>query len=218
MISVEHIAKTYKNTEPETEVFRDFSMQVEKGEFVVLTGESGSGKSTLIKMLLLEEKPDAGKIYVSERPIDRVRKADIPNYRQSVGVIFQDFLLIRDRTVYENINLARIITGASQKDSSQRVYHVAKLLGITDLLKRYPHEISGGEQQKVCMARAIVNNPKILLADEPTANLDPSYSEMILKLMQVINDQGTTLLVATQDPIIASYEGARVVSLDDVPH
>lgn len=212
MISIEHISKTYEDTN--TEVFRDFSMQVEKGEFVVLTGESGSGKSTLIKMLLLETYPDSGRIFVSERPIDRIRPAQIPAYRQSVGVIFQDFLLIRDRNVYENINLARVITGASHKDGSGRIYHVAKLLGITDLLKRYPNEISGGEQQKVCMARAIVNNPRFLLADEPTANLDPSYSEKILNLMKIIHEQGTTLIVATQDPVIAAYEGARSVRIE----
>ena len=212
MIDFEHIYKSYN--EGETVVFSDFSLSIERGEFVVLTGVSGSGKSTLISMLLLDKRPDSGDIYVNERRLASMKGRDVPKYRQSIGAIFQDFRLMPDETVYGNIEIARIISGAPQKNFSQRVYHVSKMLGITNLLKKHPDEISGGEMQKVCIARAIVNNPQIFIADEPTSNLDTGYSKEILKLLALINKQGITLLIATQDPVIASYEGARIVELE----
>lgn len=216
MIEFEHIRKTYKN--PEKVVFTDFSLRMERGEFVVLSGASGSGKSTLVHMLLHDIVPDSGKIYVNERPIDKLKASEIPYYRRTIGVIFQDFRLIREKTVYENINLARLVAGASAKDSMEKIYHVAKFLQIAELLKRYPDELSGGEQQKVCMARALVNHPMILIADEPTANLDPDYSEKILRLLETIHAQGTTVLVATQDPIIAGCEKARQARIEELDH
>ncbi|MCR5054141.1 MAG: ATP-binding cassette domain-containing protein [Lachnospiraceae bacterium] len=211
MIDFEHISKSYP--ESKTIVFEDFSARVNDGEFVVVTGESGSGKSTLINMLLLDTAPDSGKIYVEERPLDRIKPEDIPEYRRKIGVIFQDFRLIADKTVYENIELARMAVGAGRKDVFLKISHVLKLLSIENLKGRYPDEISGGEQQKVCLARAIVNNPKILLCDEPTANLDPEYATDLLKLLRIINAQGITVLVASQDPIITSYEGTRHIDL-----
>ena len=216
MIRFEHIKKVYED--PENEVFSDFSLHIERGEFVVLSGASGSGKSTLINMLLLDQIPNAGKIYVNNCSVDKLKRSEIPNYRRNIGVIFQDFRLIRDQTVYENINLARIAIGAPRKDSSEKIYHTAKFLQIAELLNRYPDELSGGEQQKVCMARALVNHPLILLADEPTANLDPDYSAHILRLLEIIHNQGSTLLVATQDPIIAGCEKARQVRIEELDH
>ena len=210
MIDLEHVSKSYE--EGDTVVFSDFSMHVEKGEFAVVTGKSGIGKSTLINMILLDEKPDAGKIYVNGRDIGRIPPKEIPFYRRKIGVIFQDFRLIGEQTVRENIAMAMLVTGAPANDS--KIHHVAKLLGIVDLLKKYPREISGGQMQKVALARAIINDPLILIGDEPTANLDPGFSRSLRELFEIIHDQGTTLLVATHDPIIEGSRGCRIISLE----
>lgn len=219
MINFEHISKKYTDPEQgDNIVFSDFTLRIERGEFVVLSGASGSGKSTLINMLLRDLTPDSGRIYVNERPLDKLKASEIPYYRRTIGVIFQDYRLVQEQTVYENINLARIAAGARRKDSSEKIYHVAKFLRIAELLNRYPKELSGGEQQKVCMARALVNHPSILLADEPTANLDPDYAEKILRLLETIHDQGTTILAATQDPVIKGCKKARQVSIEELNH
>ena len=210
MIDLEHVSKSFE--EGETVVFSDFSMHVQKGEFAVVTGKSGIGKSTLINMILLDEKPDEGKIYVNERDISRISQKEIPFYRRKIGVIFQDFRLIGEQTVRENIAMAMLVAGAPANDS--KIHHVAKLLGIVDLLKKYPREISGGQMQKVALARAIINDPLILIGDEPTANLDPGFSRSLRELFEIIHDQGTTLLVATHDPIIEESRGCRIISLE----
>ena len=210
MIDLEHVSKSYE--EGDTVVFSDFSMHVEKGEFAVVTGKSGIGKSTLINMILLDEKPDAGKIYVNGRDISRIPPKEIPFYRRKIGVIFQDFRLIGEQTVRENIAMAMLVAGAPANDS--KIHHVAKLLGIVELLKKYPREISGGQMQKVALARAIINDPLILIGDEPTANLDPGFSRSLRELFEIIHDQGTTLLVATHDPIIEGSRGCRIISLE----
>ena len=211
MIEFQHIDKYYEASK--TEVFKDFNAHILPGEFVLITGESGSGKSTLIRMLLREIDPDAGKIYVADRDISKIKGDKIPFYRRQIGAIFQDFRLIKELDVYENIELARIAVGGRKKDSPTRIGNIMKMLRISDLRKRKPGELSGGEQQKVCLARAIVNNPRILLADEPTANLDPEYTEDILRLLKIINAQGTTVVVATQDPILMAAEGVRTIPL-----
>ena len=210
MIEFSHVSKAY---EQET-VFEDFSFRAEQGEFVLITGKSGSGKTTLIRMLLLEEKPDRGNIYVQERDILKIPREKIPFYRRKIGVIFQDFKLIGEQTVKENIAMAMLVAGMGVNDT--KIHHVAKLLGILDLLKKYPREISGGQQQKVGLARAIINDPLILVADEPTANLDPGYSRIMKELFELIHHQGTTLFVATHDPILEESKGAKVLSLDTV--
>lgn len=212
MITFQHVDKYYEASR--TEVFKNFSAHILPGEFVLITGESGSGKSTLIKMLLKEVEPDGGKIYVADRDISRVQGEKIPFYRRQIGSIFQDFRLIKELDVYENIELARIAVGGRKKDSPTRIGNIMKMLRISDLRKRKPEELSGGEQQKVCLARAIVNNPRILLADEPTANLDPDYTEDLLRLLQIIHAQGTTVVVATQDPILMACEEARQIHLE----
>ena len=211
MIDFEHIDKTYQ--ESETVVFRDFTEHIERGEFVLVTGQSGSGKSTLFNMLLLDVYPDAGHIYINERDIHRVQPKGLPEYRRNFGVIFQNFRLVKYLTVKENIEMAILAVDAPRRGSAKKIFHVAKMLGITDLLNRYPNEISGGQQQKVCLARAIVNNPPILLADEPTANLDPEYSREMKKLFDVIHNQGTTLFVVTQDQILTENTRARIIEL-----
>ncbi len=207
MIEFDRISKCYQDTG--TQVFRGFSARVERGEFAVLTGESGSGKTTLLKLLLKDIEPDDGKILFKGKDISSVKAKDIPIYRRNFGVVFQDYRLIADRTVLENIKIAMIATGAPLADSSTKVWNVAKLLRITEILKKYPKEISGGECQKVCLARALINNPPVLLADEPTSNLDPKYSKEMMKLFEVVHHMGTTILIATQDPIISESESVR---------
>ncbi len=214
MIEFERISKCYQETG--TEVFRDFSARVERGEFAVLTGESGSGKTTLLKLLLKDTELDKGRIIVNNKDISEVRQKDLPVYRRNFGVVFQDYRLMADRTVLENIKIAMIATGAPLSDSSTKVWNVAKLLRITDILKKYPREISGGERQKVCLARALINNPAILLADEPTSNLDPRYSKEMMKLFETIHHMGTTILIATQDPIISESDIVRNIFIKNL--
>lgn len=213
MIEISHLYKTYREADIVTPVFEDFSLDVEKGEFVILTGESGCGKSTLISLLLLEFRPDSGTIYVAERDTGRIQDKDIHAYRRKIGAIFQDYRLLYDRNVYDNIRLAMIVAEAPLKDAQVRVWNVAKLLGITELLKRRPGELSGGEQQKVCLARAIVNHPTILLADEPTANLDPRSSDEVKNLLETVHEQGTTVLLVTQDNILYDCKNSRRIEL-----
>ena len=207
MIEFEHISKIYRDTD--TTVFRDFSAKVDRGEFVVLTGESGSGKTTLLRMLLRETDPDSGKITVNGQDILGIRKTRIPVYRRNFGCVFQDFRLVKDISILDNIKLAMRAADKPMVDYSTKIWNVAKLLRITDILKMKPGEVSGGEQQKACIARAIINNPLILMADEPTSNLDPVYSKEIMSLFETISNMGTTLVVATQDPIIAESGSVR---------
>ncbi|MBQ8946039.1 MAG: ATP-binding cassette domain-containing protein [Lachnospiraceae bacterium] len=212
MIEFQHIDKYYESTR--TTVFKDFNATIEHGEFVMITGDNGSGKTTLIRMLLKEVEPDAGKIYVRERDIGRLTPEKIPYYRRNIGVIFQDFRLIPDLDAYHNIKLAPIAVGGSWKNTPVRIGNIMKMMGISHLRGKKPVEMSGGEQQKICLARAIVNNPQILLADEPTANLDPDSTEEILKLFRIINGQGTTIVMATHDPIFLACEDVRRIELE----
>ena len=213
IIRFSSIAKTYHGEELETKVFTDFSASVERGEFAVLTGVSGSGKTTLIKMLLADVKPDAGDVIVNGQSVISLKPRQIPVYRRGLGVIFQDYKLVKESTAEDNIRLAMMATGAPLADANKKIWNVAKLLGITELLKRKPDEMSGGQQQKICLARALVNNPPILLADEPTANLDPGYSKEIMRLFKIIHNMGYTLFVATQDPVIAEAEGIKRIRI-----
>lgn len=213
IIRFSSIAKTYHGEELECQVFSDFSATVEKGEFAVLTGVSGSGKTTLIKMLLADVMPDAGDVIVNGKSILNLKPRQIPAYRRGLGVVFQDYKLVKEITAEENIRLAIMATGAPLADANKKIWNVAKLLGITELLKRKPDEMSGGQQQKICLARAIVNNPPIILADEPTANLDSAYSKEIMRLFKIIHNMGYTLFVATQDPVIAGAEGTKRIRI-----
>ncbi len=207
MISFENISKKYEGDE--RPVFQDFSEHIDPGELILITGKSGSGKSTLISMLLKDIEPDSGRIVVDRQDISKISRNKIPLYRRSIGVIFQDFKLFNEYTVYGNLELTLNITGGRLRDTEKRITDILKLLGIDRLFKRYPGELSGGEKQKVCMARAIINDPKILLADEPTGNLDPASSREIMRLMNVVHRQGTTVIMATHD-----YETAASVIPD----
>lgn len=205
------MAKTYEETG--TIVFRDFNETIADGELVFLTGESGSGKSTLIHMLLKEVELSGGEILVNDRPLTGIKQGDVPKYRRKIGVVFQDFHLVQEMTAYENVEIARRIAGAKRAESRAIIGSLFSLLGITHLHKRYPKELSGGEQQKVCIARALVNHPDILLADEPTGNLSPAASGEIMRLFELINRQGTTVVVATHDLSCAGEIPYREIAL-----
>ncbi len=214
MISFSHVTKEYQTEDGKIEVYEDFSEEIADGEFVVITGESGSGKTTLLKMLLKETEPEKGQIFVDGRNIADIKRKEIPYYRRSIGVIFQDFRLIQNESVYDNLVSAILATGGSHKEAEQKIVNVLTMLGIDFLHKRFPREMSGGEQQKVCLARAIINNPKILLVDEPTGNLDPASSAEIMRLLDVVNAQGITVLMATHDIAAADKSGRRRIDLD----
>ncbi len=214
MITFDHVKKEYKSENEVTRVYENFNETIEDGEFVVLTGESGCGKTTLIKMLLKEVEPQDGKIMVDGKDITRIERRKIPYYRRGIGVLFQDFRLIQNLTVYDNLVSAIIATGGSVREAEKKIVNVLTMLGIDNLHKRYPRELSGGEQQKVCLARAIINNPKILLVDEPTGNLDPTSSEEINRLLEIINEQGVTVIMATHDIDAALRRGRRRINLD----
>ena len=206
-----------EETNQRNQVFRDLSFKVEDGEFVFLTGASGCGKSTVIKLLLREMAPTIGEIVVNGSALARMKPSEIPRYRRGLGIVFQDFRLMQDRTVYENIELARLAIGGTRKDAHLKIAKLLQLLGLSNLHRRYPGELSGGEQQRVCLARALVNNPQLLLADEPTANLDPDNAKELLRLFQVAHSQGITVVVATQDDVLKeNAEGVRELSLEDL--
>ncbi len=197
MIDLKNVSKTYD--EAEGPVFDGFSEHIDRGEFILVTGKSGSGKSTLIRMLLKETDPDSGEIVVDGKELSKITKAKIPSYRRGIGVVFQDFRLFEDYTIYGNLEVVMSVTGGSMRDSEQRITNMLKLMGIDRLHKRYPKELSGGEKQKVCMARALINSPSVLLADEPTGNLDPKSSAEIFRLLEIAHRQGTTVVMATHD-------------------
>ncbi|WP_156036072.1 cell division ATP-binding protein FtsE [Butyrivibrio sp. AE3004] len=214
MISFNHVKKEYVAGGQITNVYENFNEIIEDGEFVVLTGESGSGKSTLIKMILKEVEPQSGTILVDGKDISKISTKQIPFYRRGIGVLFQDFRLIQSETVYDNLVTAILATGGSRKEAGKKIVNVLTMLGIDRLHKRYPKELSGGEQQKVCLARAIINNPRLLLVDEPTGNLDPTSSEELNRLLEVINRQGVTVVMATHDIDAAKRPGRRRINLD----
>ena len=211
IISFEDVTKKYQNG---VEALRNLSFRIEEGEFVFLMGSSGAGKSTLIKLILLEERPTSGRIYVKSRNVAQIKRAQIQTYRRSIGVFFQDFRLLEKKTVFQNVAFAMEITGASRKEIEEKVNITLSLMGLSAKKKEYPSHLSGGEQQRVALARAIVNGPDILIADEPTGNLDPENSGEIMELLMKINSYGTTVLVATHEQGMAEESGKRIVRLD----
>ena len=191
------------------------SMQIEDGEFVFLVGPSGSGKSTIIKMITGELKPTSGTVHVNGYSLDRIRRREVPFLRRTVGVVYQDFRLIPTKTVYENVAFAMRVIGARPKEIRERVPYVLDLVGLETKGRRYPGELSGGEQQRLAIARALVNNPSTIIADEPTGNLDPGRSMEIMTLLQEINKLGTTMLVVTHAKDLVEQFNHRVIAIDD---
>jgi cell division transport system ATP-binding protein len=192
---------------------RDLTLTIEKGEFVFLTGPSGAGKSTLLRLLLLQERPTEGDVIVGGRNLARLTQPEVQAYRRTVGFVFQDFKLITSKTVFENVSFALRVLGLPVEQQRRRTYQVLKWVGLQHRLNSFPDELSGGEQQRVAIARALVNEPHLVLADEPTGNLDPDLSLEIMNLFREINAGGTTVMVATHDRELIKWVGRRVVQL-----
>ena len=211
MIKFENVSKSYKG---EKFALEDINIDIKKGEFVFLVGSSGAGKSTFIKLLLKEESPTTGRIIINDIDTTELSRRKIPKPRRSMGVVFQDFRLLPNKTVYENIAFAMEITGNKAKDIRRKVPTILSMVGLSDKAKSYPSELSGGEQQRVGIARAIINNPALLIADEPTGNLDPKNATEIMKLLKDINNRGTTVLVATHAKDQVDKMMQRVIALD----
>ena len=211
MIDFEHVSKEYKKGGKLA--LEDVNFHVDDGEFVFLLGHSGAGKSTLLKLILREEVPSEGKVLVDGRDVARMRRRQIPYLRRQMGIIFQDFRLIPSMTVYENIAFAMHVTNIGRKQIKERVGYMLELVHLEDKANVYPEFLSGGEQQRVALARALVNNPSILLADEPTGNLDPNNSWEIMKLLEEINESGTTVVVVTHNREIVNAMQKRVITM-----
>lgn len=211
MIILSNVSKTYSTG---AVAMDDISVTIEKGEFVFIVGPSGAGKSTFMKMLLLEESPDKGDLIVNEHNLRELPKKKIPYLRRSMGVIFQDYRLLPDKTVYENVAFAMRVVEASRREMKQNIEKVLGLVGLKHKAKSFPAQLSGGEQQRVAIARAIVNNPVIVIADEPTGNLDPENSWEIMNIFDQINKSGTTIVMATHDKTIVDSMRRRVIALE----
>ena len=212
MIEFIDVKKTYSVG---TKALKGVSMTVEDGEFAFLVGPSGSGKSTIIKLITGELKPTSGKVHVNGYNLERIRRRDIPYLRRTVGIVFQDFRLIENMTVYENVAFAMRVVGAGAKEIRERVPYVLDLVGLGNKARRHPGELSGGEQQRLAVARALVNNPSTIIADEPTGNLDPARSMEIMSLLQEINHLGTTMLVVTHERDLVEHFNNRVITIND---
>ena len=204
-----------KNYSPDTQALRGVTMQIEDGEFAFLVGPSGSGKSTIIKLITGELKPTTGSVHVNGYSLERIRKREIPYLRRTVGVVFQDFRLIASKTVYENLAFAMRAVGAKKKEIQERVPYILELVGMEDKAHRHPNELSGGEKQRLAIARALVNNPSTIIADEPTGNLDPALALDIMILLQEINNLGTTVLVVTHAQDLVDRFEKRVIAIDE---
>lgn len=191
----------------------DVTLEIEKGEFVLLMGASGAGKSTLLRMLIGEEQPDEGQIFVHGRNVTKMRPTEIPYLRRKVGAVFQDFRLLPKKSVFDNVALPLIVQGTSEKDIRRKVTEALRAVDVDHKKDQLPNSLSTGEQQRVCIARAIVNGPVVLLADEPTGNLDPERTREIMELFKLINARGTTVLVATHDPHVLNHVNRRVITL-----
>ena len=211
MIVLDNVCKTYSTG---VSALNGVNLRIRKGEFVFIVGSSGSGKTTLFKLLLKELEPTSGRIYINSQNIERLRRRKIPKMRRGIGVVFQDFRLLKDRNVYENIAFAQRGVGKSAKVIKETVPQMLSLVGLADKAESLPGELSGGEQQRVSLARALVNNPPILLADEPTGNLDPANAWEIMKLLEDINKRGTTVVVVTHNRDIVERMQKRVITID----
>ena len=210
MITLDHVSKSYSTGAP---ALNDVSIHIEPGEFVFIVGDSGSGKSTLIKLLLRELLPTSGTITVNGTNVGKLKHRQIPKFRRKIGVVFQDFRLLMDRNVYENVAFAQRVVQVPNKQIRRNVPSILAVVGLAGKYKARPKQLSGGEQQRVAVARALVNEPPILLADEPTGNLDPNNSQEIMKLLEEINEKGTTVLVVTHNREIVNAMKKRVITM-----
>lgn len=210
MIKLEHVSKAYSAGIP---ALNDVNLEIEAGEFVFVVGDSGSGKSTLIKLLLKELEPTEGVITIDGKKLNTIRHKQVPKFRRNIGVVFQDFRLLKDRNVYDNVAFAQRVIGASVRESKKKVPVMLSTVGLAAKYRSFPKQLSGGEQQRVAIARALVNQPKILLADEPTGNLDANNAWEIMKLLEEINERGTTVVVVTHNLEIVKVMNKRVITM-----
>ena len=211
MISLEHVSKSYAAGIP---AVNDVNITIEDGEFVFIVGDSGSGKSTLIKLLLKELDPTEGVISVNGFKLNKMRRRHIPKFRRNIGVVFQDFRLLEDRNVYENVAFAQRVIGESNRIIKKKVPSMLSMVGLAAKYRSFPKQLSGGEQQRVAIARALINEPSILLADEPTGNLDNNNAWETMKLLEEINEKGTTVLVVTHNMEIVKAMNKRVITMN----
>lgn len=211
MIELQQVCKVYPSG---TAAMVDMDLRIEAGEFIFIVGSSGAGKSTLMKLLLREEAPTSGKLIVAGRDVSALKEKEVPFYRRSIGVIFQDFRLLPNKTVYENVAFAMEVIGCQRREVMTRVNQVLDLVGLRGKARSYPNQLSGGEQQRVAIARAIVNKPVLVIADEPTGNLDPETSQEIMQIFEKINEGGTTILMVTHDRPVVDEMQKRVVAIE----
>jgi cell division transport system ATP-binding protein len=213
VINFDNVSKQYKNSN--TPALNDINLNIEQGEFVFLVGQSGSGKSSLLRLLLKEEKPSSGTVTVDGINVAKLPNRKVPAFRRTMGIVFQDFRLLPGKSVFDNVAFGMEVIGKSKKEIQQRIPAILDLVGLDEKAHRLPSELSGGEQQRVALARAFVNKPKLLLADEPTGNLDPSTSVGIMKLLDRINRTGTTIVMATHDVAIVDQMRKRIVQMEN---
>lgn len=210
MIEFRNVSKVYNNG---TEALHNINLKVEKGEFVFIVGSSGAGKSTFLKLITCEERPNEGQVLIDGQDISHIRKGKIPYVRRKMGLVFQDFRLIDHMTVYDNVAFAMRVVGASPKAIKKRVPYILGLVGLQHKAKHYPTEMSGGERQRVGLARALVNNPSMIIADEPTGNIDPALSYEIVDLLSAINGRGTTVLMVTHEHSLVKHFHKRIIQI-----
>lgn len=210
MIKLEHVSKSYQAGVP---ALNDVSLNIEAGEFVFIVGDSGSGKSTLIKLLLKELEPTEGTITINDKDLNKIKHKQIPKFRRNIGVVFQDFRLLKDRNIYDNVAFAQKVIGAPTRSIKKNVPVMLSMVGLAAKYRSFPRQLSGGEQQRVAIARALINEPKILLADEPTGNLDNNNAWEIMKLLEEINEKGTTVVVVTHNMEIVKTMNKRVITM-----
>ncbi|GHV34670.1 cell division ATP-binding protein FtsE [Clostridia bacterium] len=211
MVRLIDVYKAYDNG---AKALKGVNLRIDDGEFVFLVGPSGSGKSTIIKLLTAEIKPSEGRVLVNGFDVGRLRGGQTPRLRRTLGVVFQDFRLVENKSVYENVAFAMRVVGAPPKEIRRRVPYILELVGLTHKSRRRPHELSGGEQQRVAIARALINNPRLIIADEPTGNLDPARSNEIMLLLNKINQMGTTVVTVTHERDLVNKFAKRVIAID----
>ena len=215
VILFKNVHKEYEGQIEDSVALVDVSFEIQKGEFVFIVGPSGSGKSTMIRLMMREISPSGGNIYIAGKDLAKLRRRQVSKYRRNIGIVFRDFRLLPDRNVYDNVAFAQRVVGAPKRDIPKEVSKVLHLVGLSQKYKSFPNELSGGEQQRVAIARALVNNPMIILADEPTGNLDPQNSYEIMSLLEEINRRGTTVVIVTHDREVVDQMQKRVVTLQD---
>ncbi len=212
MIEFQNVYKTYGTG---SHALRDVNLHIDDGEFAFIVGASGAGKSTFLKLIMREEVPTSGEVIVNNYRLSRLKRKQVPYFRRTMGIVFQDFRLINTMTVYENVAFSMRVIGKTKREINRRVHHVLQLLDLQGKSQRYPLELSGGEQQRVGLARALVNNPSLIIADEPTGNVDPQMSHDIVEMLSQINEKGTTVLMVTHQHELVHQFDHRVITLED---